>query len=272
MTADGSRPGVAIVTGAARGIGAATVERLHADGYLVVAVDQDLAGLAERWPDDTHCRTVGGDVADPRTARAAVEAATAWGPLRVLVNNAGIAVDRAFVAQSDEQWQRVYDSVAVGTRVMTLGVIHQMQADVRDELTAGPDATPSARRVINTVPFSAVTATAGGSASAAAGGAVISLTRTLARELGAYGIRVNAVLVGYITTRMTAALPPGESQASLDHPGLPEPVRQMAAATTALGRFGDPTEVAAVHSFLAGPDADYVTGAVIPVTGGLLGT
>lgn len=261
-------PLVAIVTGAARGIGAATAARLADDGLRVVAVDCDAAALHDRWDAASDVVAVPGDVRDPAAAAAAVDRAQQHGALHVLVNNAGTVADRAFTAQADDQWDRVVSSLLGGTRTMTRAVLAVMCRDASRELATGPDATATPRRIITTVPAAAVTGSAGGSATAAAGGAVASLTTTLAREVGGYGIRVNAVLLGYIHSRLTGPLPP----VGADGPGLPEPVRQMVAATTSLGRFGTPEEVAAVHSFLASDAADYITGAMIPVTGGLLGT
>lgn len=262
--ADG--PAVAIVTGAARGIGAATAQHLADRGMHVVVVDSDGEALTARWS-RRDVSAVVGDVADPGCAQDAVTTATAAGHLRALVNNAGIVADRTFIAQPDEEWAAVQRTVLEGTRAMSRAVAHQMCRDAEVELSAGPEAPASARRIVNTIPAAAATGTPGGSASAAAGGALAGLTVTLARELGGHGIRVNAVLVGYVGTRLTGPLPPTGAG-----PGLPEPVRQLVAATTALGRFGTPEEVAAVHGFLTSADADYVTGAVIPVTGGLLGT
>jgi 3-oxoacyl-[acyl-carrier protein] reductase len=100
----------------------------------------------------------------------------------------------------------------------------------------------------------------------AAAGAVVGLTRTLARELGSFGINVNAVAPGFIETRLTAAL------GADDAVGVAEPVRQMTKAMTALGRYGTPEDVARAHLFLASADADFVTGITLPVTGGMLGT
>lgn len=262
-------PDVAIVTGAARGIGAATVQRLTADGMQVVAVDIDGEALPQRWGNTPHpVDIIIGDVADPACAAEAVDRALARGRLHALVNNAGEVRDRAFTTQPDEEWDTVLSAVLDGTRTMTRAVLSVMCAHASEELAAGPDVSASPRRIVMTVPAVTVTGAAGGSAGAAAGGAVAAMAATLAREVGGFGIRVNAVLVGYVATRLTGPLP----LTGRDGPGLPEPVRQMVAATTALGRFGTPEEVAAVHAFLLSPAADYVTGALIPVTGGLLGT
>jgi NAD(P)-dependent dehydrogenase (short-subunit alcohol dehydrogenase family) len=201
-----------------------------------------------------------------------VAAADAAGSVDALVCCAGAPHDRAFTAQDDASWSGVLAGVVDGTRVMARAVARRMQRAAEAELAAGPTARPSARRIVALAPATTRTATAGGSASAAAGGAVLALTATLARELGPWGIRVNAVLVGFVETRLTARLPDGAALGDPSTPGLPEPVRQMAAATTALGRMGTPEEVAGAVAFLLGPDADYVTGAVLPVTGGLLGT
>src|SRR5207248_10959805 len=100
----------------------------------------------------------------------------------------------------------------------------------------------------------------------AAKGAIVGLTRTLARELGPFRINVNAVAPGFIETRLTQAKQEGEDL------GIPEQVRQMALMMIALGRYGQPEDVAGAHLFLASPDADYVSGVILPVAGGQLGT
>ncbi len=98
----------------------------------------------------------------------------------------------------------------------------------------------------------------------AAKGAIIATTKTLARELGPFRINVNAVAPGFIETRLTAAKGEGSDL------GIPEAMRQMSLAIIALGRLGEPEDIANVHAFLVSSDADFISGVTIPVTGGQL--
>ena len=242
---------MAIVTGADTGVGGATVLQLRREGHTVIRV------LAE-GPGDDGPTDVVGDPSSGDTAARAVAAAVAVGELRTLVVAGLRPLDRAFTTQTDDEWRDVADALMGTTRTMCRAVVSRMQADASAELAEGPLATALPRRIVLTMPATTLTATAGGSASAAAGGAVQALTRTLARELGGYGIRVNCVCLGYLADERADE--------------LPEPVRQMAAATTALGRFGTVEEAAAVYAFAASDAADYMTGTTLNVTGGLLGT
>ncbi|MDQ1248796.1 MAG: 3-oxoacyl-[acyl-carrier protein] reductase, partial [Actinomycetota bacterium] len=99
----------------------------------------------------------------------------------------------------------------------------------------------------------------------AAKGGLIAVTKTLARELGPFGINVNAVAPGFVETRLTQSKTAGETY------GIPEQMREMAKAMIALGRLGLPQDIAAVHAFLASSDSDFISGVTIPVTGGQLG-
>lgn len=228
-------------------------------------VDHDTVPLAAVAADLPGAVAVPGDAADPAVATRAAEAArTTHGGLDVLIANAGTTHDGAFTELPDEAWRQVVrdglDS-AVATARACLAV---MAAQARAELAAQDGATARHRAAVLTASAATLTGSPGQASLSAAGGAVLGLVRTLAREFGPYGITVNAVVPGFVETRLTAADPDGVS-------GVPEPVRQMTRAMTALGRFGQPEEVAAVHAFLAS-DATFVTGAAIPVTGGLLGT
>jgi 3-oxoacyl-[acyl-carrier protein] reductase len=121
------------------------------------------------------------------------------------------------------------------------------------------------RKITFTTSSAALVGNAGQANYTAAKGALIGLTRTLARELGPFHINVNAVAPGFIDTRLTAAKQEGQDL------GIPENVRQMALMLIALGYHGQPEDVANAHLFLASSEADYVSGAVLPVTGGQMG-
>ncbi len=260
---------VAIVTGAGRGIGRATALRLAADGATVVVNDVD----AEPAHETADLVKQAGGVASVSLANtvdlaAARELAAATveqhGKLDILINNAGITRDRMFHNLDDDLFDLVLD-VNLKTAVHAIqAAMPHLREVAKAELKANGRVAYQ-RKIVNTSSSVAFTGNPGQANYTAAKGAIISLTRTLARELGPFGINVNAVAPGFIETRLTA--PKGEG----DELGVPEPMRQMAVAITALGRAGTPQDVAAVHAFLAGPDSDFVTGVTIPVTGGQLG-
>lgn len=261
---------VAVVTGAGRGIGAATARVLAAEGAAVCLGDLDhrpLAGVVRAIVRaGGQAVAVPGDCAETQVAEALAAAAEELGGPDIVVANAGAARDAAFHALDSADW----DLVAQANLGTTLGVLRAcvplMQARATDEL-ARDGTVDHQRKITTTVSSGAFTGAPGGSALSAAGGGILALTRTLARELGAFGINVNAVVPGFIATRMTAPQTADETTT-----GVPESMRQLTKAMTALGRHGTPDDVARVHLFLASPDSDFVTGAAIPVTGGLLGT
>jgi 3-oxoacyl-[acyl-carrier protein] reductase len=121
------------------------------------------------------------------------------------------------------------------------------------------------RKITFTSSVVAFTGNAGQYNYTAAKGAIVSTTKTLARELGPFWINVNAVAPGFVQTRLTAPKTEGGPL------GIPEQMRQASLALIALGRFGEPADIAGVHAFLVSPDSDFVTGVTIPVTGGQLG-
>ena len=209
---------------------------------------------------------VSGDVADPAIARAAVDAAIErFGTVDILVNNAGTVSDGAFHALSDEAWDAVERNGFTTTLTMARAVVPVMRDQAMAELTADGRVRYQ-RKITNTAASAFLTGNPGQANLAAAAGAVIGLTRTLARELGSFGVNVNAVAPGFIETRLT------RPETVEDPGGVPEPIRQMTKAMTALGRYGSPEDLARVHLFLASSDADFITGVTIPVAGGLLGT
>jgi 3-oxoacyl-[acyl-carrier protein] reductase len=261
---------VAIITGAGRGIGAGTARLFAAHGARVVLNDVDEAPVRDVAEaivaDGGQAEVHVGDCGQAAVAAGIVETAvTTYGGLDIVVNNAGTTADAPFHGMDEAQWDAV-QSAALQTAVATTRAAVAVLREQATAELARDGHVAHHRKITNTVAAAFLTGNPGQANLSAAGGAVAGLTRTLARELGGFGVNVNAVAPGFVETRLTAPqLPDGGL-------GVAEPLRQMIKATTALGRYGTPDDVARVHLFLASPDADFVTGTVIPVTGGLLGT
>ncbi len=260
---------VAVITGAGRGIGRATALRFAGEGAAVVVNDIDEAPANETV---AAIRDSGGralasisDTTELEDARALMDlAALEFGALDILVNNAGITRDRIFHHLDDDRWEFVLNANLRTAFHATLAAVGHMRESAKME-TAGRGTPDHHRKITFTASSVALVGNPGQANYAAAKGALIGLTRTLARELGPFHINVNAVAPGLIETRLTA--PRGEG----DELGVPEHLRQIALMVTALGRFGQPEDVANAHLFLVSDEADYITGAVLPVTGGQLG-
>jgi 3-oxoacyl-[acyl-carrier protein] reductase len=260
---------VAIVTGAGRGIGRATALRLAAEGAKVVVNDVDPIPAHETAD---AVKAAGGEVAisvantvELAAARELVDAAvSSFGRLDILVNNAGITRDRMFHKMDDETFDLVLDVNLRTAFHSTLAAMPYLREVAKKEM-AEQGRVAYQRKITFTSSSVALTGNPGQYNYTAAKGAIVSTTKTLARELGPFGINVNAVAPGFIETRLTA--PKGEG----DPLGIPEQMRQLAIGMTALGRAGRPEDVAAVHAFLVSPDADFVSGVTIPVTGGQYG-
>jgi 3-oxoacyl-[acyl-carrier protein] reductase len=260
---------VAIVTGGGRGIGRATALRLAGDGATVVVNDIDSEPAHETAD---LVKAAGGtasvgvaDTVDLAAARELVEAAVGeHGRLDILINNAGITRDKMFHNLDDELFDLVLNVNLKTAFHTTLAAMPHLRETAKREIAerGEPD---HHRKIVLTSSSVALTGNPGQANYTAAKGAIISLTKTLARELGPFRINVNAVAPGFIETRLTA--PKGEG----DELGIPEQLRQLAIGLTAIGRAGRPEDVAAVHAFLAGPDSDFVSGVTIPVTGGQFG-
>jgi 3-oxoacyl-[acyl-carrier protein] reductase len=261
---------VAIVTGAGRGIGRATAMRLAADGASVVVNDLDEAPAAETVAlvDQAGGEALAhvADTVDLDAARGLVEATVErFGQLDIVVNNAGTTRDRIFHNLDDELFDLVMDAnLKTGFHTTLAAMPHLREVAKREIAEHGRPAYH--RKITFTSSVVALTGNPGQFNYTAAKGAIVSVTRTLARELGPFGINVNAVAPGFIDTRLTAAKDAGDGPY-----GIPEHQRQLSLAMIALGRFGRPEDVANVHAFLVSPDADFVSGVTVPVTGGQFG-
>jgi NAD(P)-dependent dehydrogenase (short-subunit alcohol dehydrogenase family) len=238
---------VAVVTGAAGGIGRATAQRLVADGWRVVGVDLDAEAL-ERVADEDAFTPVAGDVSERATHERAAVAAEAEGILAGWVNNAGIEIPGRAHELCERDLERTLSVNLVGT---ALGCA---------TATARFLAHGSGGAIVNVSSLQAVAAFPASFTYEASKGGIDALTRQVAVEYGAAGIRCNAVRPGAIDTPLSerTAVESGDHAAAWASYAELHP----------LGRVGRAAEVASVIAFLLGEDASLVTGACIPVDGG----
>jgi 3-oxoacyl-[acyl-carrier protein] reductase len=243
---------VAIVTGAAQGIGAATARRLAQEGATVAVLDRNADG-ADATAEAivaTGGRAFGRacDVSSADSVEACVaEVAAAQGRVDVLVNNAGITRDNLLFKMSDEEWTTVL-------QVNLTSVFLACRAVQRHMVPA------KYGRIVNLSSRSAL-GNRGQANYAAAKAGIQGLTATLAIELGPFNVTVNAVAPGYVATPMTAATAERVGMSAEDH-------QREVASRTPLQRVGQPEEIAAVIAFLASDDASYVSGQTLYVNGG----
>ena len=223
--------GVALVTGGTRGIGKAIAQRLRDDGWKVATL-----GRSAKDAD------VGADVSDPPAVQAAFDdVRERFGPVLVLVNNAGITADGLAIRMPDEDWTRVVDTNLNGAFNCT-------KRGLEDMLKARWG------RIVNISSVVAERANPGQANYVASKAGLLGFTRVVAREMGKRGITCNAVTPGVIETDMTS--------------DLAGDLSDLKGAVPA-GRVGRPEEVAAAVSFLVGDDAAYINGATLAVDGGL---
>jgi 3-oxoacyl-[acyl-carrier protein] reductase len=229
----------ALVTGGSRGIGRAIATSLAEAGATVVIGYRSGADEAAEVAGGIGARAVQADVSDPEEAKRLVEEA---GDVDVLVNNAGVTRDGLLARMSDEDWRTVLDTNLGGTfntcRAVTRGMMKRRSG-----------------AIVNVSSIVGVHGNPGQTNYSASKAGIIGFTKALARELGSRGVRANVVAPGYISTRLTNE--------------LPEELQQSMLASTPLGRFGDPEDVAGAVRFLASDAAAFVTGEVLLVDGGL---
>jgi len=238
---------VAVVTGAGRGIGAATARELSRAGAHVALLDRDAAGVTRTAEaigiEGREALAFTNDITDSFAVERTLDRVVdEWGRLDILVNNAGVLREASLTELTDEDLEESLDINLRGALVCTRAAVPHMLA-----LGSG--------RILSATSMSTRIGAVGLTAYAASKAAVVGMTRTWARELGPQGIAANAVAPGLIDSETTSTVPAGELEATL---------RRLPAR-----RLGQPEEVASVYVFLASDLASFINGAVVGVDGGL---
>ncbi len=236
---------IALVTGASRGIGAAIAELLAAQGATVIGTattDSGAAAIGERLAaHGGHGRAL--NVTDAAALDAVLDGiAKEFGPISILVNNAGITRDNLLMRMKEDDWASIIDTNLTS-------VFRTSKAVMRGMMKARKG------RIINIASVVGVTGNAGQANYAAAKAGIIGFSKSLAKEIGSRGVTVNVVAPGFIDTDMTKA--------------LPEEARTALIGDIALERLGSPEDIAHAVAFLASPAAGYITGETLHVNGGM---
>ncbi len=240
---------VAIVTGSAQGIGAKTAEVFAEEGAKIVVADYDVEGgkatteaLKETGAEAMFVEV---DVSDLKNAQTMVDKTVEeFGRVDILVNNAGVTADTFLSKMSEEQWDKVIDVNLKGTFNCTKPAVQQMMEQ------------DSGGVILNASSVVGLYGNVAQTNYAATKSGVIGLTKTWAKELGAQGIRVNAVAPGFVETPMTDE--------------VPDKILDKMEDDTPLGRLGLPEDIAKAYLYLASDDASYVNGEILSVDGGLV--
>jgi len=234
---------VVVVTGGSRGIGRAIVQRFAAQGARVFFTYYQHEDQAQEVAVACGAEKIRCSQADQGAIDAAVnQVMSAAGKIDILVNNAGITRDNWLMLMPADDWHKVLDTNVSGT-FRWCKAVSRVMLNVHQGV------------IINIASIAGLVGVAGQTNYCASKGALVAFTRALAAELGAKGIRVNAVLPGFIETDMTAK--------------VPKPIRDQNLQRILLKRFGKPAEVAAAVTFLASAEAAYIMGQTIVVDGGL---
>ena len=247
---------VAIVTGAARGIGQKIAVKLAAEGAKVAVIDLKAELCAETVDavaaTGSEALALGCNVAISAEVDGCVKEVLAkFGRVDIMVNNAGITKDGLLMRMSDDDWDAVINVNLKGTFLFTRAVARPMMKNKAE------DGSQLGGTIINLASVVGIMGNAGQANYTASKGGVISLTKTTAKELGSRNIRCNAVAPGFIQSKMTDVLPDEVKKAYMD--------------TIPLKRFGTAEDIANCVAFLASPAAEYITGQIISVNGGMIG-
>ena len=240
---------VAVVTGAAKGIGLAVAQRLSADGFAVVLTDLDATEAAARAAELPDAVGIAHDVRDPEQARLVVEEAVErFGGIDVLVNNAGIIRPAMIDKMTDQQWQEVID-------VHLTGSFYWMRATGRHMVERSKGGERTGGSIVNISSDAGRKGSIGQINYAAAKAGMLGMTMTAAREWGRYNIRTNSICFGVVETPMTEVV-------------RGEKFRDGMLAQIPLGRWSTPGEVVKSVCFLLSDGSSYITGQHLGVNGG----
>lgn len=265
---------VAIVTGAAQGIGRATAELLldHGARVLLTDIDGDTLNEASGCISklENQVATLTGDVTDPEFPAKAISATLDhFGGLDILVNNAGYPWANPVHEMSDQQWRAMLDCHLTATFQMIRAAAGFLLDTAKKESAAG---SARARKIVNVSSVAGTRGLAGAANYAAAKAGILGFTKSLAREWAPFNIQANAVAFGQIATRLTGPLEDGvkiERENAIIPLGIPSQGRKFWSEMHPMGRPGTVEEAAGAILFFATPFSNYVSGQVLEVTGGI---